>query len=183
MNPGSLIHACLDGEISPEERERLESILRDDWEARRLYLELADLHARLLREPSVSTGRITSVAARRKTRTRPVVLAILAAAAAIVVSGAFWMSRPATEDESVSSGVAMLGETMDAVFSGDGLRAGDTLVPGRVNLESGLAQIEFFSGATLLAEGRAELEVISAWEVRCLSGRIRVRVPPAVPFA
>lgn len=179
MNPGSLIHACLDGEISPEERERLESILRDDWEARRLYLELADLHARLLREPSVSTGRITSVAARRKTRTRPVVLAILAAAAAIVVSGAFWMSRPATEDESVSSGVAMLGETMDAVFSGDGLRAGDTLVPGRVNLESGLAQIEFFSGATLLAEGRAELEVISAWEVRCLSGRIRVRVPPA----
>jgi hypothetical protein len=46
-------------------------------------------------------------------------------------------------------------------------------------LDRGFAQIEFFSGATLLVEGSAELEIVSAWEARCLSGKVRVRVPPA----
>ena len=57
--------------------------------------------------------------------------------------------------------------------------AGETLPPGRFRLDHGFAQIEFFSGATLLVEGAAELEIVSAWEARCLSGKIRVRVPPA----
>jgi hypothetical protein len=181
MNLESLIHAKLEGGISAEDQERLEAILREDWQARRLYLELADLHARLLREPAVATGRIAPVAGRARPVVRRFAIALLAAAAAVVVllSGIRLLNRPAGPGETVSSGVAMLGETMDAVFSAPVLRAGDTLAPGRLRLESGLAQIEFFSGATLLAEGAAELEVISAWEVRCVSGRIRVRVPPA----
>lgn len=180
MNLESLIHARLEGEITPEDLERLEAILREDWEARRLYLELADLHARLLREPTVATGRIAREAGRARSSLRGLAIAGLAAAAVVMVGAAVvWLSRPAPETETVSSGVAMLGETLDAVFSGESRRAGDTLAPGRLTLESGLAQIEFFSGATLLVEGRAELEVISAWEVRCVSGRIRVRVPPA----
>jgi len=179
MNLESLIHARLEGEITPEDLARLEAILREDWQARRLYLELADLHARLLREPAVATGRIAPPARKNAFPMRRFAFAVLAAAAMVVLSGAFLLSRPAPETETVSSGVAMLGETMDAVFSGTGFRAGDTLAPGSFRLDSGLAQIEFFSGATLLVEGAAELEVISAWEVRCLSGRIRVRVPPA----
>jgi hypothetical protein len=179
MNLETLIHSRLEGGISPEDLDRLEAILREDWEARRLYLELADLHVRLLREPSVATGRITLVADRMKVSSRSYRFAVFAAAAVIAFSVVFWLTRPVTESETVSSGVAMLGETMDAVFSENGLRAGDTLAPGRLTLESGLAQVEFFCGAMLLAEGRAELEVISAWEVRCFSGRIRVRVPPA----
>lgn len=180
MNLESLIHAKLEGGISAEDQERLEAILREDWQARRLYLELADLHARLLREPAVNTGMIPAAGRTKTRRGRFRVLAGLAAAIAATAYGA-WYFRPraAIADEILSSGVAMLGETMGADFGDRKLRNGDTLAPGRLRLAEGLAQIEFFSGATLLVEGAAELEVISAWEVRCHSGRLRARVPPA----
>jgi len=58
MDLESLINAKLEGEITPEQHARLEALLRDDWQARRRYLELADQHARLLRQPEVSTGRL-----------------------------------------------------------------------------------------------------------------------------
>ena len=58
FNLESLIHAKLDGEITPEQHTQLEALLRDDWQARRLYLELADQHARLLQQPAVNTGRL-----------------------------------------------------------------------------------------------------------------------------
>jgi len=58
MDLESLINAQLEGEITPEQHARLEAMLRDDWQARRRYLELADQHARLLRQPEVSTGRL-----------------------------------------------------------------------------------------------------------------------------
>jgi len=49
----------------------------------------------------------------------------------------------------------MLTRTVHAVWEGtDAIsRSGDTLRPGSLHLKSGLAQIEFFSGATLLLEG------------------------------
>lgn len=56
MDLSALIHARLDGEITPEQHAQLEARLREDWQARRLYLELADLHARLLAQPEVGTG-------------------------------------------------------------------------------------------------------------------------------
>ncbi|MGV3658693.1 MAG: hypothetical protein ACO1TE_00865, partial [Prosthecobacter sp.] len=54
----TLIHARLDGEITPEEHAQLEGLLRESWQARRLYLELADQHARLLQQPTLNTGRL-----------------------------------------------------------------------------------------------------------------------------
>ncbi len=183
MNLEALIHARLEGEITPEEHEQLEAFLRGDWQARRRYLELADLHAKLLREPAVNTGRIAA-AEKSGRRSRGFgyagrFLGVAAAVTAVISSGLLLWPRSERELEAVTSGVAMLGETIGARFGDAGLRAGDTLAPGPIRLESGLAQIEFFSGATLLVEGAAEIEVVSAWEVRCLSGRVRVRVPPA----
>ncbi|RBP46115.1 FecR family protein [Roseimicrobium gellanilyticum] len=58
------------------------------------------------------------------------------------------------------------------------MRAGDTLNAGRFELGCGLAQIEFFSGAQLLLEGPAVLEIVSPWEAVCTDGKARVRVPP-----
>ena len=56
---------------------------------------------------------------------------------------------------------------------------GEALRPGFVSIESGLAQIEFFCGATVVLEGPAQLELLSADAVRFLSGRLRAQVPPA----
>jgi hypothetical protein len=179
MNLESLIHAQLEGEITPEQHAQLEVLLRNDWQARRLYLELADQHARLLQQPQIGTGRLaTTSAANSPARWTRFKMSALAAAAVIALAFFLW-PRETSEMEATSSGVATLSQTMDAVFVSSGPRSGDTLTPGTLKLSTGLAQIEFFSGATALIEGAAEIEIISAWEARCKSGRVRVHVPPA----
>jgi hypothetical protein len=184
MNLESLIHACLDGEIAAEDLVRLEEILREDWQARRLYLELADLHARLLHEPGVASGRL-SMPGEPDTRTRGWRRTAALTAAGIAAAVAFMiLSGKATppgggKDEAVSAGVAMLSQTILAEFAGVEKRSGDTLAPGTIHLTGGLAQIEFYSGATVVIEGEAELEILSPWEAHCHRGRVRVQVPPA----
>lgn len=182
MNLEFLIHAQLDSDITPEQHAQLESMLREDWQARRLYLELADQHARLLQQPQVSTGRLTGESVNLShppARLRLPIKPLLTAAAVIALGFFLWPRESPTKTEATSNGVAMLSQTMDAEFAQTTLRSGDTLTPGTIKVTKGLAQIEFFSGATALVEGAAEIEVISAWEARCKSGRLRVRVPPA----
>jgi len=179
MNLESLIHAQLDGEITPQQHTQLEDLLREDWQARRLYLELADQHARLLQQPQIGTGRLQQPPAAFSPSLRwKKLLPALAAAAIITLAFIFW-PRESIHTEATSNGVAMLSQTMDAEFAQNTLRSGDTINPGIIKLAKGLAQIEFFSGATALIEGSAEIEIISAWEARCVSGRVRVHVPPA----
>lgn len=176
-----LIHAHLDGGIAPEQLRDLEELLRNDWEARRLYLELADLDARLLRDPALNTGRIEAVEGAppaRRREGRSVLWGGLTAAAACVLL-LVMRDRPVTEAETVAEGCAILSRVLDAEFGGSAHRGGDALSPGLFQLEAGLAQIEFFSGATLLLEGGTELRILSAWEAECLRGRVRVQVPPA----
>lgn len=175
MNLDSLIHAEIDGEITPEQHAQLEALLRTDWQARQRYLELVDQHARLLQQPAVNTGRLPKPTPKKSTRNWwP---SLTAAAAAIACAFIFWPQH-SSETEATSTGVAMLSQTMDAKFATT-LRSGDTLKPGTIQLTQGLAQIEFFSGATALIEGSAQIEILSAWEARCVSGRVRVHVPPA----
>lgn len=179
----SLIHAQLDGEITTEQHAQLEAVLREDWQARQLYLELADQHARLLQQPAVNTGRLHEAPTSRvATRWRRMIAPLAAAAAIVAAVVLSWPRSTApsmTAAEATATGVAMLSQTLDAHFAESPILRGDAIVPGRIKLEQGLAQIDFFSGATALIEGKCELEIISAWEARCLSGRVRVHVPPA----
>jgi hypothetical protein len=178
MNLESLIHAKLDGEITPEQHAQLETLLRDDWQARRLYLELADQHARLLQQPAVNTGRLRQPSVVSRT-VRWRTSALLASAAAVVLLAFIVWPREAVDEEAISNGVAMVSDTLDVAFADAAVRSGDTIAPGKLTLNKGLAQIEFFSGATVLIEGATQLEIISAWEARCVTGRVRVHVPPA----
>ncbi len=89
MKLEALIHAKLDGEITPEQHADLETQLRDDWQARRLYLELADQHARLLQQPTVHTGglkqpSVAGWAARWRTA------ALIASAASFILLALCW---------------------------------------------------------------------------------------------
>ena len=178
MNLESLIHAKFDGEITPDQHAQLDALLRNDWQARRLYLELADQHARLLQQPALNTGRIMQPSVSRRT-VRWRASAIIAAAAAIVLLALVIWPRKAVDKEATSNGVAVLSQTLDAEFSEPNVRSGDTIAPGKLTLNKGVAQIEFFSGATVLVEGATEMEILSAWEARCVRGRVRVHVPPA----
>ncbi len=58
-------------------------------------------------------------------------------------------------------------------------REGDTLGKESFRLQSGTAEIQFFSGATMTVQGPAEIHLKSAWEATCADGIVRMQVPPA----
>lgn len=78
------------------------------------------------------------------------------------------------------SGVAVLRHVAGAVWEEGTPQRGDgaTLEPGWLKLKSGMAAIDFFSGARVIIEGPAELELQSGSEAFCQSGRLRAEVPP-----
>lgn len=87
------------------------------------------------------------------------------------------MELPAGEFR--DDGVAILVRSVDAQWQSEsGLQPGEILSPGRLVLTSGLAQIEFYSGAQVILEGSADLTVVSADEAICHEGRLRAQVPP-----
>jgi hypothetical protein len=120
-------------------------------------------------------------------------IAALATLAATVAVGLWWRQAPTpARDQNAAAGCVAVGRLVDAVFEpvvlepagqkprgGASLRQGESLGPGPIRLTSGLVQLEFFSGATLWMEGAADVEIVSAWEARVRSGRVRAHVPPA----
>ncbi|MEO0446330.1 MAG: LamG domain-containing protein, partial [Verrucomicrobiota bacterium] len=96
-----------------------------------------------------------------------------------------WWSqfRSAPPELMMPGGLAVINRLVDPVWVGQEYGEGETLRPGDFALSSGLAQIEFFSGASVIVEGPAHLRLKSAWEASCLEGRLHVSVPePAQGF-
>lgn len=172
-----LITALLEQEVTTEQKERLEELLRTDWECRRFYLEHADLHARLLQAPAIAAGKLIEPRLARRLMPRWLPLAA-AAVILITASLAYFLGEragtPAAVAEQTENGCAVVAQ----LHGNTGLQPGAILKPGVLTIPGGLARIEFFSGATLLLEGPAALDIRSAWEAACRSGRARVRVPP-----
>lgn len=84
-------------------------------------------------------------------------------------------------EEATSQGVALITRLVDVSW-GDGqepLEVGDALSPGRFEIASGYAQLEFFCGATVILEGPAELDLQSPLLARVRRGTLRAQVPPA----
>jgi hypothetical protein len=175
-----LIHALLEGEITPTELDTLQQAMRENWQVRKLYLELADQQSYLIQQPALHTGRLQAPTPRVLSSKHWWRWAAGFAAAAALVT-IFWPRQlQSVRPENTVEGVATLTQTFEAEFDKNSkLRIGDTLKPGVVYLHQGLAQLEFFSGASALIEGQTVIEIISAWEARCHQGRVRVQVPPA----
>ena len=172
----TLISGWLDGRLTADESALLQQELRENAAARVEFRRWTELDAALREQsgqPLASSAKAPSVSFIRR-----LWLPLSIAAAAALMAAAFW-PRSSEKTESLSTGVATLSQLMDAEFDGPLRRSGDSLSPGRLRLNKGFAQVEFFSGATAIIEADTELEVISAWEARCVRGRVRVHVPPA----
>ena len=57
------------------------------------------------------------------------------------------------------------------------MQRGEILPAGPLTLDSGLVQIDLFSGVALIVEGAANFEILSPMEVRIDSGKVRANVP------
>lgn len=116
------------------------------------------------------------------------------AIAAAAVLGLFLVTRPTplapvanvveTKSEPSAVGFGVLTGTDDAVWlSHPELEQGDLLPAGEIRLASGVAQLELFSGVTLVVEGEAVFEIHSSMEMSVGRGKLRANVPvPAHGF-
>jgi len=117
-----------------------------------------------------------------------------AAVAALFIVGVFFATRPLpvtqladagdNRVEPSAQGFGVLTGVEDAVWdSHPELAPGDLLPADEIRLKSGVAQLELFSGVTIVVEGTAAFEIHSSMEMSVLQGRMRANVPePAHGF-
>ena len=178
-----LIDVHRDGGLSPEQHARLKELLTCDPAARRAFVQEQMMEAAFELE---TPGNLEPLTLPKPAPRRFAVAKVLrwAAAALVIFSiglglGGALKSDAVIEDEPLDDGIALLTQSVDAVWEGKRQPGeGSILSAGQLKLESGLAQIEFYSGARLILDGAVDLELVSANQAVCHSGRLRALVPP-----
>lgn len=201
------VAAVCHGSASDEQLRALNELLRSDACARDEYLLRLELHSRLAADPDLFASPLEGARAsarfdvhrsevaeefaaeemkwhvhRAPVPRRAMLVVALAASVALLAAG-WWMLRlppPGGQKEATSKAVAMLNRVADAAWNQRDKtpKLGAPLEPGWLRLQAGLAQIVFYSGARVVIEGPAELQLLSPGEAVCRSGRLVVEVPP-----
>ena len=180
-----LIDELIDGSISEPDFLRLEAEMRVSPEARRSYYTRLKLHNALLLE-SERIGDPFEASEISFWIKHSQALGAVAALALFVLVGVFgWklgQKSPAEgiDLEPVAQGFAVLSDYADATWiDRDPLQRGDLLPQGAIKLQSGVAQLEFFSGVTVVVEGESIFEIHSPMEMTVSKGKVRALVPEA----
>jgi hypothetical protein len=200
----ALLEALCEESITAEQLRRLEGLILERPEAEAYYVQYLSLHADLVSHFGVLPARAEqSVRARvgaeppggqrgaapkappGRRRARRLLwggLGLAGLAAGLLL--ALWPRPPAgpppeAHPEASDNTVAVLLHAHGAEWEDTGLptRPGAPLPPGWLRLKSGFAQLEFYSGAIVILEGPAELELISRTEAYCARGKLRATVP------
>ena len=200
-----LIFQAIDQTISEDDFKRLEEAIERNEEVRSAYVRAVGLCESLSEiavdspgdDPAPPIPRPVSPDAggfvRRSAWQFSASQLAAAAVAMILVGGtAFWLGQrdpaadatrvaTAEQPESRIAGHATLRRAVGLVWPENAVRRreGDVLPNGPFAFDEGVAEIDFFCGATLIVEGPARLEIESDWSVRLDAGRLRANVPPA----
>jgi hypothetical protein len=165
----ALANRYCDGTLSPAEATRLSQLLRDNPDAQRAFLEVTTLHARLQAEFGPASVPAKAAPQRPRTHWHRLVWGFAVAAGLLV---GVILIRPT----SAPPVVARLTNSVGARWH-DGVAPspGAPLFPGRIHLDSGVAEIAFASGAIAIIEGPAEIELLSAGGAFLHTGQLVMR--------
>ncbi|MGI9473799.1 MAG: hypothetical protein ACR2NZ_19815 [Rubripirellula sp.] len=112
---------------------------------------------------------------------RPALFAILALASAAIL--AYSIFRPAPDRrEPTNAGedvlqIATIAYQSNAAWADKGLRQGHSLKQGVIQLDVGIARLDFTSGAKVTLQGPAEFEIESADRTRLHHGTLTAQIP------
>jgi hypothetical protein len=200
-----LLDALCEETITAEQVRRLEELVLAHPEAESFYVQYLHLHADVSQHFAVMPVSMIEAlrsrlgapgpeegTERREAQTTESVrprfitlsrlwMTLSAVAASVVLAWVLWPRHPhgVPRSEPTDNTVAVLLQASGAEWETGCVapRAGAPLPPRRLSLRSGLAHIEFYSGATLILEGPAELDLISANAAFCARGKLRATVP------
>lgn len=183
------IDACLAGTLDEAGFAELQREMRADPVVREHYCRQAEIHGRLeweLGEPAQAMvhGKRPAPPARVRSSRAPL---WAAAAAVVALAGGFVLFRadrppviatdPPLEIPAATDFVARITRDTGAEWAGTGHASGAWLRAGELRLEKGSAEITFDSGATVVLEARAVLEVTSPTRARLDRGKATVHIP------
>lgn len=165
----------LNDALSREESAALDTRLKTDAEARKLFATILHQHAELKVDKGLvrSLDETKAAPTARGTWTRSL---ITAAAAACVAFVSAWFLSPSPPNT-----VATLVKVKSCQWAGSTLptNEGARLAPGTLDLIEGMATLKFDSGAELVLEAPATLEVLDGMNCRLKRGTIVADVPPS----
>ncbi|MEM9018840.1 MAG: hypothetical protein AAGC68_17660, partial [Verrucomicrobiota bacterium] len=187
--PQWLLDGYCSGSLSDEEFAEFEGLLRKDESLRQRLIGYRMLEADLRTHEETEVhvaARTEAVPVPLKTsrRLRAEVVAMAAVIAVLLVSvvvlglrDSGWPSGDEEFEPVVDPGVAVLTREVDAHWENAEVRLGDSIPRGLWQLVSGTAELEFYSGASVILEAPATLEITSENHGILHAGRLRADVP------
>ncbi|MDG2254850.1 MAG: hypothetical protein P8L49_07800 [Opitutaceae bacterium] len=181
-----LIDELLDGSISEADFLRLEAELRVNPEARQAYYRRLKLNHALATEAEALVETVETPPMPFWVEHARALVGIAAIALFVMMGIMGWQLNNSNSSSEIAiaepsaTGYAILTEHSDAVWKNRPyLNRGDLMPQGNIQMSSGIAQLELFSGVTVIIEGEAEFEIHSPMEMTVANGKIRALVPTA----
>ncbi|MEM7601374.1 MAG: LamG-like jellyroll fold domain-containing protein [Verrucomicrobiota bacterium] len=187
--PQWLLDGYCSGSLSDEEFAEFEGMLREDESLRRRLIgyRMLESDLRAHEETKVHLAARTEagpVQLKTLRRLRAEVVAMAAVIAVLLIGlavlglrGISWPSSDVATEPIVDPGVAVLTREIDAQWENAEVRLGDSMPRGLWQLVSGTAELEFYSGASVILEAPATLEITSENHGILHAGRLRADVP------
>lgn len=173
-----LLSQFASGSLTDAGSTRLQSLLSSSPEHRRFYRRYLQADT-ALRESACSAVRLASPT--QAPLREPWYWKAAAAIATLACITSLWFARPSfPENTAQVPTLAILTQSVGVQWKSGGrtLQSGTPLSAGTIAFDRGLIQLEFMNGAVVVAEGPAELELLSPSRAICRQGKIRASVPP-----
>ena len=185
-----LVDLFCEGDIAPEQASRLEALVAESEQARQYLLDCFQVHCELAWEfgrhrddssQPAAPGKVPGAGNSRRTRRRAWALAAMAVAllvaATLGLTAIFRSGRPKTGP--LAPSVARLEQVKDVRWCNDLAPAIDAPLPAgsKLALEQGLLEVVFQSGARMILQGPAEVELQSPSAAVLLRGKLTAEVP------
>ncbi|MDO8539793.1 MAG: LamG-like jellyroll fold domain-containing protein [Opitutaceae bacterium] len=178
-----LCGAVVEGTLTEPQRARLTAWLRESEAARRFYVRALGQSASLLNYAAEmhadAPERVRApVSGRRWAAVLPAMAAMVLGVLLVYRTGRERSDTPATAKPAAVGRITAV-KNATAKSGAEPVRAGANVFQGqRFELARGYAEITFDSGARVVVEGAASLEINSAWDATLRHGAVTVTVPP-----
>jgi len=187
--PQWLLDGYCSGSLSDEEFAEFEAHLRSDESLRHRLIKYRMLEADL-RDHAQTEVHVASRAESNQVNWKFVrclrleILTMAAVIAVLLMAVVIMAVRDSGEELTVEkstpgldAGVAVLTREINARWENREVRLGDAMPKGLWRLSSGTAEIDFYSGASVILEAPAALEILSENRGILHAGRLRAHVP------
>jgi hypothetical protein len=178
-----LAERSLDGRLDEGERTALNALLRDNAEARQLFARALHQHAELRFDEHLTRGLTQSEVAMSAAavKTRSLVasrwLRMAAMLAVLAIAGAAWIFG--TSRGGGGKTIATVIKAKQCKWAGSTLPTaeGSRVTAGTLELVEGIATVKFDSGAEVVMEAPATLELTHAMACKLVRGTLVAQVP------